>query len=149
VSAPSINYTQHQRYSVCAFHNQFILAPQTPASLLLCILPIMPITAEEQALIATYHLNITKHEELKTKIGEIQEQIIRRCAGGSSCDILRHLKFDLSEAKEGAADHLVAACKALRTIHTEMDECRLSGTEQSIAKLNQLEAAISSASKMH
>jgi hypothetical protein len=59
------------------------------------------------------------------------------------------LKIELSEAKESAAEHLVAADQALRPIHTEMDDCRLSGTEESIAKLNELEAAMSSASKRH
>ncbi|KAH3909556.1 hypothetical protein HBH56_158070 [Parastagonospora nodorum] len=105
------------------------------------------ITVEEQALIATHYLSINKHEELKIKIADIQEQIIRRCAGGSSCDILRHLKIELVEAKEGAAEHLVTAHEALRPIHTEMDKCRLLGSDESVAKLNELQAAMASASK--
>lgn len=107
----------------------------------------MLITTEGQALIANHHLNIKKHDELKIKIGNIQEQIIRRCAGGSSCDTLRHLKIELSEAKEGAAEHLVAACKALRPIHMEMDKCRLLGLDKSIAKLDELQDALASASE--
>jgi hypothetical protein len=69
---------------------------------------------------------------------KIQEQIIRRCAGGSSCDILRNLKIELVEAKEGAAEHLLTAHEALRPIHTEMDKCRLLRSDESVAKLNEL-----------
>jgi hypothetical protein len=42
-------------------------------------------------VVAAYGYHLTKQKECEGKIAHIQEQIIRRCAGRSPCDLLRAL----------------------------------------------------------
>jgi hypothetical protein len=51
-------------------------------------------------VVAAYGYHLTKQKECEGKIAHIQEQIIRRCAGRSPCDLLRALQAELVAAKE-------------------------------------------------
>jgi hypothetical protein len=63
------------------------------------------LSSSNLGVVAAYGSHLARQKECEEKIANIQEQIIRRCAGESSCDLLRYLKAELTAAKESMEHH--------------------------------------------